>query len=324
MLPRSMLSASARTLAILIAAASTLAAGCRDQEPEAPFNRNLGDAESRLLPLPPTVHAAHDASIIEGQTQATIVKRGEAPPEIAPAAPTATGAQAGIQPANSMGEALSNIGRAFSNLMGGSEQADANASPGGEAAAAAPSGDPVDSAAAEEITRLLAEYNEKRKAKDFGSVARFLVSDQKELAGKFYNLKEELTYNFQALLDALDRSAPGTKAQVENQLSALFQPVSAEDLVTPEPDVITGQWTHRAVDGSMTTTTVTFRKQDGTWRLVDPFVPEPPDWPDVQAALTGTTESLDDLTVSILGGEQPDQARLNETLQSAMALMMAG
>jgi hypothetical protein len=317
-----------RYLAVVIIglAIGGLASGCREQPPDLPYNRDLGDAQMRLLPVESTVHAARDASIMNGT--ATIVKRGEEPPEIVAPTPEPT-AEVNMPPASSLGEALGNIrNKVVANLMGEGESQGGSAGRGAESPAEttpnAPTGAPVSPADAEEVTRLLEAYNAARRGQEFGSMDRFVVSDQKQLASDYYSLKEDLSYSLAGLLDALERSAPGTKARIQAQLSAAFQPVAADGLVQAEPDVLAGQWAHRTADGQQMTTTVTFRRERGELRLVDPLVPDQASWPDVQAAMRGAIDDLTDMTDAILEGSAPDQAKLSDVLQRSISMLVSG
>jgi len=310
-------------------------AGCRDQDPPESFQVDLStDSNERLLPMPVGFHGAHDSRIRQGG-RVTIVKLADfdpsAPMPVAAAGVT-PGATPELPPASSVEEALSNVGESLLGaLLGGQGAGGADAamtSTSGESGVAsaepgagASAGAVLSPADVEALHALVERYGAARAERAFIDVPDLLVAGQRSIAVDYYDRLAELSATVTNLSVAFDRIEPGAKAAVDQQFSESLTSYELFNPAATDADTATGTVAReRGAAGVV----VTFRRESGFWRVVDPHVPASDQWESVSASLDGSIEALNDFDNSILEGKPIDAAQLRAALTEAVKLLAGG
>lgn len=317
-----MLRSSVRVL--LISAVILAAAGCRDSEPEALYNYDLGGDGNHLLPASGIVHRAHDPGVNRGSSRADLYRLGD---EVAPeqTAPTPIeGVAADLPPAESVSGALGNVGKAFlGNLMSGGTSSSTGAVAGAgstDEAVAETSGEVTAEAAAsgdiEGVETLVADVNAAFAARQFPHLAELCVERQRSTAGRMFEMMDELNASVNALMDAQDQAAAGSKAPFETRIAEASSAFTLSNLSATGADSATGELT-RAGNAAVS---VSFEREDGQWRIVYPMVPEAADWPSRETSLRDLIDRLDDLLGEVQGGSG-DSAQVESALNDAIATL---
>ncbi len=285
-----------------VAALLISAAGCRDREPDERFSTNLARVEGEwLLPAQGGVHSAQDMSILQGSTQADIVKLGdrEAAAAATPIQPETTNIE---QATGGVGDALASVGRAFlDNIRQGGEPA---AQPGDETAPPTDAA-PAAPAEADAIRAVFAEYNATRAEDDTAALQRLCVSRQEDTARLFYEVRDvAVGATIKDFLTAYEKIAPGAQAKFDAIELPTKTALELSDLRLTGPDTATGTITGPEPIGERS---ITFERQDGAWRIVDPFVPSEANWANVETSFDDIIDDLYGLTDKVAEpGADPD------------------
>lgn len=232
----------------LVIALAMWICGCGDNQPGLMFPSNLADDENGLLlPTASAVHYAHDTSILDGQTQATVVKRDDAVPPRQVSSGSSSANAAGVntppvQPANSLNEAFGNIGKALvSGLVSGQPSGD-EASPGapsssGDGSAAGGGALNADDQAA--IAALVARIDAAITARDLQPLVDLHNEAQKDLARQHYTLLTDAAAALDALGQTIETNEAGASAKMNQVIDQFLRdrlPTSVENVTATGPD----------------------------------------------------------------------------------------
>lgn len=221
--------------------------GCGDGQPEIMFPSNLAEANGKfLLPTASTVHFAHDSSIMDGQTQATVVKRDDAIPQRQESSGSSTASAAGtntppVEPANSLNEAFGNIGKALvSGIVSGQPAGgDTNAAVPPSDGGSAPTGGALSANDQAAIAALVAQFDAAITARDLQPLADLHSAAQKDLARQQYVLVTDMVAALDALGDTIESKEPGAKAKMNQMVDDFLRgrmPMSAASVTATGPD----------------------------------------------------------------------------------------
>ena len=222
-----------------------LAALCGCEPPGPPqdlYPVNLATREGQyLLPQSSVVHLAHDASILSGQTKATVVKRGDAVPP--PPANTRSGnaptSGGGAAQADSLTGAFANVAKAFVSGLVGGQAAGGGPQAAGPQAGSAGGLSPADRSA---IGAIAKRFSDAVSRHDVGSLAGLYSSAQQPLARQHYAVLADTIDALDALGDSVETKQSGTKAQVNAVIDAYLRKqldVDVAQLSVDGPDQVT-------------------------------------------------------------------------------------
>lgn len=312
-----------RMMAMLVVCALAVAAGCREQEPTPPYNRNLSTSESgrQLLPIARTVAGSRDPSITEN-ARATIIRRDEMDtPEAAEMVQgEPTEAPEDLTTADSPQEALANVGKAFlGNLMGKTiPPVEGATETAGDGVPAADAGE-ASGEAEKEVRSIFGEFANEWAAGRYTRLASFCASGQESEAEYYYDTLDEMNSSLSSLLAAYEKSTPGVKSKFEQMLSQKRAAPTVTGVTIAGPDAtlaVTG------ADGSETQVVMT--REDGNWRIKNALFADSGSWPTLKSALEAHVVSIDD-EVDELSGEdaEADSSKLEKLIEEAIKYLSA-
>jgi len=231
----------------LVIALTMWICGCGDNQPGLMYPSNLADDENGLLlPTASAVHYAHDTSILDGQTQATVVKRDDAVPPRQVSSKSSSANAAGVntppvQPANSLNEAFGNIGKALvSGLVSGPPAAgEANAGAPSSGDDSTPSGGALNADDQAAIAALVAGIDAAITARDLQPLVDLHNDAQKDLARQHYTLLTDTVAALDALGQTIETREAGANAKMTQVIDEFLRerlPTSAENVTATGPD----------------------------------------------------------------------------------------
>jgi hypothetical protein len=240
-----------------------------------------------------------------------------------------------LGPADSVGEALSNVGQAFlGNLLGGGpgSVAAGGAGVGGAATPGeAPSGGTPEAAGTspdatvklsqgdvETLHALIERYSRARSARAYIDLPDLCVSAQRNTAVAYYERLAELHATYANLVQAYDRVEAGTRATFDAQLAEALPVYELIQLAAVDADSARGSLRPKSGGESVS---VTFRREAGFWRIEDLYVPAAAKWGELEAKLDETVESLNEIDNDLLDEKPVDAARVREALTKAVDLL---
>ncbi len=299
--------------------------GCRNDEPQDQFNRDLGEGSVRLPPIDTTIPQSLDGSILQGQTSAAPVRRDEVGnlPEPSPSPEPAAAGTPQIPEAGSVGEALGNVGKALlGNLGGGGAVPTApSAAPGATPEAAAPTGEQASAEVAEAIRGMIDKYNAARKDGTYSDIPPMLVEAQSHLASEYYDRVEDVRVTLDAFVTTLDKIQPGAKQQTDAAIANVVQPIVVTQVVTAGNDSAVAECSVKPPGGTAQQIQVKFARENGDWRMYGPFLPADADWPQLQTTMQDVISDLEDLTDTANSGTAPDRTEIDSVTQKALAFL---
>lgn len=289
---------------------------CNEDPPTDPYALNLGTPDAPLLPVAPALVSARDPRIMTNP-QANLVKRGDT--EAAQAARSAPAAgSAELEPASSISEALSSIGRAFLGMKGPAEapEPDEEApATGGEITPAAGEVTLADTDA-KAIAQLVAALNQARADRKLSALVDLAAPSQKTGAQAVFPLLEELLASVNSALAAVESTQPDLKTSTDAELAAILAPWQASALAAVDATTARSQ-----VTVGDTAVTVRFVRADEQWRVAFPALPQEADATAARDDLQAAIDRLDDLAEAAAGGSAPDATAVQDAVTAALKLL---
>ncbi len=300
------------------------AAGCGDQEPSPLYNRNMAVSEGGrpLLPVARTVAGSRDPSILEN-ARATIIRRDEINSPEAAEMVKGTPAEEpeDLTTADTPGEALSNVGKAFlNNLMGqtippvGEQAATGEAAPSGDGGETGGSG----GASEADAKKVLEEFAGDRAAGRYTNMSAYFVDGQKSDADYYYDTLDEMNTSLSSLLAAYEKVSPGVKSKFEQSLSQrrAIPTVGSVSITGSDASV-------SATTPDGTTAAFSMADVDGSWRIKSALFDDASEWSTLKGGLEAHVVALDDEVDSLTGGDTPDNSKLDKLIEDAINYLSA-
>ena len=318
-----------RMMVMLMACAVAGAAGCREKEPTPPYNRNLASSDGgrRLLPIARTVAGSRDPSINDN-AKATIIRRDEMDTpeaaEMVSGAPTA--AAEDITTADTPGEALANVGKAFlGNLMGKTIPPVDGTTPDGASGGGATgdAGGAGDSGLREvEVRSVIAEFATELAAGRYTKLAAFCASSQSQEAGFYYDTLDEMNTSLSSLLAAYEKSSPGVKSKFEQELSKKRAAFVVNNVVVDGSSATVNAASSEGSDFSFSIV-----QEDGSWRIRNGIFADASAWAAMKDAMEAHVVAIDDEVDELSGDEEersaPDSGKLDKLIEEAIEYLSA-
>ncbi|GJM25189.1 MAG: hypothetical protein DHS20C16_16040 [Phycisphaerae bacterium] len=321
-----------RMMTLLVMCALVGACGCREQEPTPRYNRNMSTSEGgrQLLPIARTVAGSRDATILNN-ARATIIRRDEMDtPEAAEMVQGSPKEEPeDLTTADTPGEALSNVGKAFlGNLMGktippvgGTDSSNGDAATTDSGGSGGGAGDSA-GAGETELQTVLAEYSTELAARHYTKLSSFFSSSLKSEAGRYYDTLDEMNTSLSSLLAAYEKSTPGVKAKFEQKLSqTAAHTVNGVDIKADGNGQTGAAVTLAKSDG--TSLAMAMVHEDGSWRIVSSVFADSSKLSTLMSELVAHIESLDDEVDDLTGGGTADSSKLDKLIDDAIEYLTA-
>jgi hypothetical protein len=278
-----------------------------------------------LLPVARTVAGSRDATILDN-ARATIIRRDEM--DTPEAAEMVKGAPA-VEPedltsADTPGEALSNVGKAFlGNLMGKTTppvSAAVSAAADTTTTGTSVAGDPGAPAGANEaeLRQVLTEYSTALAARQYTKLAAFCSSSLRSEATRYFNTLDEMNTSLTSLLAAYEKSTPGVKTKFEQKLSQKATGrtvnginIKADDSGRPGAEV-------SMTEADAVPLVILMVHEDEGWRISSTAFADSSILSKLIDDMDAHVESLDDEVDELTGGGTADSSRLDKLIDDAI------